>query len=330
VQLNDIFTFRLEVANVGDAPAENVVVDGSLSPGLLYQPKPEEDFHNRLILRVGSLAPGKVWRDSFSARAAKTGEQDFVVLATGAGGLRETGRWAVRVDEPKLTLTIAGPKKRLIDSIASYRLTLSNTGTADVTGLEVFAELPAGVKFVDASDGGRASGGRVQWRLPALIAGRPKAVEFLAKGTEAGEKIVTATARADRALTAKEEVKTLFEGAAGLHVDVDLRDAPLAVGGEGDLVVRVTNTGKVAATNVGVRATLPAQVELSGKPPAGVTVDGRTLTFAPLASLAAGKSETYTIHFKVKEAGAVKFTVEVTAADLTKPLIEEEATTIGP
>jgi uncharacterized repeat protein (TIGR01451 family) len=327
--LNDIIQFHLEVTNVGTADAVNVEVRDSLPSGLQYLPRPGEQAGSNLIWpAVAALRPGKTWRAEYSAIAKEVGDQENVAQATAGGDLRERASWKVRVHEPKLAVTVTRPQKALLNAPTKYEITISNNGVVALTGVEVFDELPEGATFVRASDGGRPQDGRIHWLLGNAPPGRSRSVTVELKVAKEGEVVNKVTAKADRGVTAHAEAKTQFEGAAGIHVEIDAKDK-LPVGGESDYVIRVMNRGTGAAKNLQLTAVVPEQLQVVSKEgPTEAVQEKQTFTFAPLAVLAAGQEKTYKIHVKAIRAGEVKLIVELKTDDLTTPLHEEEATTI--
>ena len=200
---------------------------------------------------------------------------------------------------------MTGPQKKLVGRPAEYKITVVNAGTSVLTGVELFDDLPAGARLVSASDNGRLEGNRVHWLLGDAPAGQGKSVTVVLTVDKAGETVNRATAKADRSVTAgPAETKTLFETAAGIDMDVDTSNDKVAVGGEFDYTIRVSNRGSGPAKNLQVTVTAPEQMQVLGKYEATeATLAGQTLTFALLPTLDAGKVATYKVHVKALKAG---------------------------
>jgi uncharacterized repeat protein (TIGR01451 family) len=327
--LNDIIQFQLEVTNVGTADALNVEVSDSLPSGLQHLPRPGEQAGNTLTWpAVAALRPGQTSKNDYSAVAKEVGDQENVAQATAAEGCRERATWKVRVHEPKLTIAVTRPQKALLNVPTKYEITVSNHGAIALTNVEVFDELPEGAKFISASDSGRQQDRQIHWLLGEAPPNRNKTLTVELQIAKEGEVVNRVTAKADRGVTAHAEAKTQFEGAAGIHVEIDSKDK-LAVDSEGDYVIRVMNRGTAAAKNVQLTAVVPEQMQVVSKEgPTEATQEKQRFTFAPLAVLAAGEEKTYKFHVKAVRAGEVKLIVELKTDDLITPLHEEEAMTI--
>lgn len=264
------------------------------------------------------------------AFARLVGEQENVVQATADGGLRETASCKVLVQEPKLSVKIAGPEKGLLNRPAKYQITVTNGGQAPLTNVEVRAEIPTGVQLAGPpSHDGRQSGNQIRWLLGEAPPGKAATLTVELTAARETEAALRVTARADRGVTDQAEAKTRFEGAAGLRVDVNKSDDPVEAGHVVAYTVRVQNRGSAPSRNVQLTATIPEQMQPE-KPNEtnGPTQSGRTLTFPSLPTLAAGAEETYTIRLRTVRAGEVKLALDLASAELTAPLHEEETTTI--
>ncbi len=326
--LNDIIQFQLEVTNVGTADAVNVEVRDTLPSGLQHLPRAGEQAGNNLTWPAVTLRPGQKWRTDYSAIAKEVGDQENVAQVTAGGGLRERASWKVRVHEPKLAVAVTRPQKALLNVPTKYEITISNTGAVALSGVELFDDLPEGAAFVSASDGGRLQDGRIHWILGEAPPSRSRSVFVELKVAKEGEIVNRVSAKADRGVVANAEVKTQFEGAAGIHVEIGSKDK-LQVGSEGDYVIRVMNHGSGAAKNVQLTAIVPDALQVISKEgPTQAAQEKQTFTFAPLAVLAAGAEQTYKIHVRAVQAGEVKLVVELKADELNPPLHEEEPTTI--
>ena len=109
--LNDFIRFDLEVANVGTADATNVVIEDSVPNGLRDEPDvPSAPVGNRLSWVIGALPPGSTKSVRYKALATAAGDQENVAKAEADGDLRVKASWMVHVSEPKLTVTMTGPR----------------------------------------------------------------------------------------------------------------------------------------------------------------------------------------------------------------------------
>jgi uncharacterized repeat protein (TIGR01451 family) len=326
----DAITFQLEVTNTGTAEARQVELTDSLPPGLSYKPATETDpGGNILTWNVGALAPGQTRRVQYDAIALEIGDHENAAQAKADGGLRETSSWRVHVNEPKLAVAVVGPQKRLLGRPAKYQITVTNSGATALTGIEIRDELPEGVHFVGASDNGRQEGNRIHWILGSAPPGGWKTVTVELSAAKETEAVFHVTAVAARGLTASADAKTHFEGATGLHVEIDKSEDPLPVGHEADYTIRILNRGAAPAKNVRLTVTAPEQMQMVSKEtPADATLVGRALAFNALPTIEAGKEAVFKLHVKALRAGEVKMIVEVRSDDLTAPLHEEETTTL--
>ena len=80
-------------------------------------------------------------------------------------------------------------------------------------------------------------------------------------------------------------------------------------------------------TNIRVTAKLPAEEQfVSAKGVTEATAEGQTVKFAPVATLAAGRSAQWEMTVSAKQAGDVRFDVQLESDSLTKPGSKSEPT----
>jgi uncharacterized repeat protein (TIGR01451 family) len=109
---------------------------------------------------------------------------------------------------------------------------------------------------------------------------------------------------------------------------VDLVD-PVPVGGQTTYVITATNQGSMAGTNITIICTLEDNEQyVSSSGATNGTVDGKTVKFAPLPSLAAGAKATWQVVVKAVKAGDVRFTVKMNTGEFERPVDETEATNL--
>lgn len=336
----DPASFRIEVINTGAAPLSDVMVTDVLPRQLQYeggeptQPRKTPAGPALLSWNLGTLAPGQQRAIAYRALALEEGTFTNRAVATAAGGLRQESASRVVVVAARLDLKMSGPEQRYPTQVAEYALTVSNPGSGPATNVTVLNPVPPGTT-VSIADGGQQVGNEVRWSLGTLPPRGTRTVRLRLGVDKPGEIVNRATATADRDLSATAEVKTRFEGAAGLSVRIE-RKNPVRVGSEFVYAILVENTGTADATGVKVTATIPVQLKITDAqaPPGSPkpAVADNKVTFEPL-TLKPGKANalSYRIHVLAQQAGTVTFRVDIEARELTAgPLREDASTTIEP
>lgn len=224
-----------------------------------------------------------------------------------------------------LAITKTGPKRMFIDRNVTYTVKVTNNGdwTAKKTMLE--DTLPGGVKFVSASSGGKLNGNKVNWALGDLAAKGSKSVTVMPNG--AGNLTNTATAKAYCADPVRASVTTLVEGIPAVLLEVIDEEDPIEVGSEVVYRITVTNQGSAPGTNIKIVVKLePQQQYVSSGGATRGSASGKTVTFAPLTSLAPKAKAEWTLRIKAVGAGDVRLGVQMNTDQLGRPVDETEAT----
>lgn len=333
--------FKVEVANTGPAPLTNVVLTDLLPNGLEYlqgedrpaaPPKRESRrTHTLLTWDIGTLAPGQQRVFEYSASAKEEGAFVNRAIVTAAGGLRQESASRLTVATPRLEMKMTGPAHRYLDHPADYELTVSNPGSATVTGVTVSIPIPAGAKFASASDGGQPAGGEVRWSLGPLSPGVARTLRLSLAVEKNAEVVVQARASADGGLSAVSEVKTRFQGVAGLTADIRSSPAFAEKGEQIHYTITVENTGTADVTDLRVTALVPPELRFNDATPATAKVQGNTVSFLP-ATLKPGKANALRYEVFATVLGGkneARFKVKIEAKELTAgPLVKEASTPI--
>jgi uncharacterized repeat protein (TIGR01451 family) len=187
--------------------------------------------------------------------------------------------------------------------------------------------LPAGVQLQSATAGAQQNGRMLTWRLGTLAPDASKKLAVNVRPQDAGSFTNTVTARAFCAEEVSAEATTEVSGIPAILLEVvDVND-PVEVGQNTTYVVTVTNQGSATGKNVTVVCTLEEEMEfVSGTGRTNVTSQGNKVNLAPVTSLAPGAQATWNIVVKANAAGDVRFSVEMTEDQLTRPVRETEAT----
>ena len=200
------------------------------------------------------------------------------------------GKASIRVTEPKLEMSISGPKEVQYGETALYHVAVRNPGSGSAENVSVM--LP------EALGGERAT-------LGLIPPGKEKhfQVELLARA--AGDLNLVATAAAEGNLKAEAEQALVVRRAA---LELSMTGPALKyAGGVGKYSVTLTNTGDATATELDAGVALPSGVKyLKGIDAASLFDRGVRW---PIGSLAPGESRNYEFFCQMETSGDLKLEV---------------------
>ena len=200
------------------------------------------------------------------------------------------GKASIRVTEPKLEMSISGPKEVQYGETALYHVAVRNPGSGAAENVSVM--LP------EALGGERAT-------LGLIPPGKEKhfQVELLARA--AGDLNLVATAAAEGNLKAEAEQALIVRRAA---LELSMTGPALKyAGGVSKYSVTLTNTGDATATELDAGVALPSGVKyLKGIDAASLFDRGVRW---PIGSLAPGESRNYEFFCQMETSGDLKLEV---------------------
>ncbi|HEX5271509.1 MAG TPA: hypothetical protein VFW33_13525 [Gemmataceae bacterium] len=320
--------YKITVSNPGTGPATGVVLNAKFDAALEHESK-----LNPVESKVGTLAPGESRTIGLTLTARQAGTLGNVVTARADGGLTETARQTVDAKRAEVSLRNTGPAWRYVGRPADWSVDLENKGDVPLANVVVRESLPAEVAFQSASDGGMPQGNQVTWPVGTLKPGEKRrlTVTTVCKAL-APSATAVATVMADPAIDARAATTLEIRGLPAVRMKVSDRDDPVDVGMPTEYRIEVTNQGSLPADDVRVSAVVPDEMRpLDARGPSAGKIDGQRVTFPAVGALAPGQAVVYTIVVQaVKAAPAVYFRAELTTSTLTKPLVEEESTSVLP
>lgn len=323
VMLCDEIPIRLVVTNTGDGVARRVIVDDRLPAGWTTQ-----DGRDSVTLDAGDLSSGQSRQFTVVAKASKIGDYSNTARATESGGLRAESTASTRVIIPVLAVEKRGPEMRYIGRPADFEITVRNTGDAPAEKTVLTDTLPANCQFLTADGGGDISNGRVTWTLGTLSPGAAKTVKLSLNPTQIGT--VTNTANV-RAICAEASARTSMDvrGIPAILLECEDNPDPVEIGTKTTYTIAVTNQGSATATGIVIVCTIPAGEEyVDAVGPTRASVDGTTVRYAGLPSLAPKARATYKVTVRGTKSSDVRFKVVLTSEQTDAPVEETESTHI--
>lgn len=334
---------RITVSNTGDGVARNVVIQAKLSPGLRAGGVDSSD-QNLFELALGELAPGQhVELEPLVADAVLGGDQWCKVEATSpdvAPGADESkSTEMVKVVEPKLAMTLLGPKQRYTDTIATYVLTVQNPGDAPARNVRVQVTLPIHGRLVRLPSGARfdSNSRRLSWDAFHLDPGEKEKVKLTFEVEMGGNGLYSVTAQAvgEQGLNAKEMTSTDVIAMADVSLQISEERRVVDVDQFTTFSIKLTNKGRKEATKILVWGKHSPEVvikeTLGTEEPARYRQDPVTkkvngeFAFPQIERLSPGQSIELEVKVQALKTGLASFRAYVTHDDVEQPIEDMEA-----
>jgi uncharacterized repeat protein (TIGR01451 family) len=312
------------ISNPGDGSADSVRVRATLSEGL------DNARGRKIEFEIGNLGAGESREVVLNCGARSPGRQSCEVVAEAEGNV--TGREAstITVLAPSIQVQATGPALRYVGRPASYTLKVTNPGDMPAANVSISDVVPEGLKVIKTTHGGRFDPAThtISWFVGEVPAGQSREVQVEVQAAGCGDHRQKITVSGARGLRAEAEALTHVEGLSALQVSLTDGDPAIEVGSETTYEVRLSNTGSKPETDIRLVATIPDKMAFRSATGGNCRLNGQTLVFEPLATLAPQGEAVYQIHVKAGQTGTVRFKIQVTSMSLTEPVIKMEATRI--
>ncbi|HUY91427.1 MAG TPA: hypothetical protein VMV10_21995 [Pirellulales bacterium] len=315
----------ITVANPGTGKATDVVLSESIPGAFSHPAGPELEYE------IGDLKPGETRKLELTLKAVQGGAAVNRLLARADAQLTAERETELMVVAPKLEVALEGPKRRYLERRATYTMRVSNPGTAPAKEVELVAHLPKGLEFVEANNAGHydPQTQSVHWLLEELPPNQTGQVTLTMLPVEPGEQMLRLEGTAERGLSAEQQETIQIEGVAAILFQVVDAADPIEVGGETTYEIRVVNQGSKVATNIQLRAELPAELKpLDAQGPVRYSVDGQAVEFEPLARLAPKADTTYRLRVQGLRPGDLRVQIQLKTDEMETPVTKEESTRV--
>jgi uncharacterized repeat protein (TIGR01451 family) len=325
VLIGESLPVGITVANPGTGPATGVMIEEDVPDGLAHA------AGRQLEYEVGTLRPGESKRMELVLQAEKAGLVQNTIVVRGEGNLLASHKVEVEVVAPQLEIDVTGPRKRFLQRQATYTVSVANPGTAPARDVDLVAYLPRGMQFVEADSQGQYDRTQhaVFWSLEELPQSKAGSVKLTAIPVEPGEQRLRIEAKADLGLAVAGEQLVQVEQSAELLHTVKDADEVIEVGSETAYLIKVSNVGTKAATNVRVVALLPDGIQgTAGEGPTRATGNASQIVFEPLAKLEPQEEVTFKVLATGVKAGDHIVRVQLASDEWPTPVTREESTRV--
>lgn len=325
--LCDPLNYKLVLTNNGTGSAKNIKIDATLPEGLTAA-----DGKNTISLDAGTLGAGQNAAFTLPVKAAKPGAYAVKAVAKADDGLvSETAPVNVTVKQPVLTITKTGQAEATLGQPFGYEIVVTNTGDAVAKNVSVVDAYPAGITVQGSSEKTAKPGpdGKIMFTLGDMNPGDTKKINIAVSGEAEGDLQTGATVNAVCAETKSATMKTKLKGVPAILVEVIDEPDPVRVGGQTVYTISITNQGTTPLTNVKPACDLEDSISfVSVTGPTKETLEKGKLSFAPIGILAPKSKAVYKLTVKAEKEGDSRFKTNVTADQFTRPIEENESTTL--
>jgi len=330
IDICDPIDYRYTVTNTGSGLARNVVLREQLPDGLTTA-----DGQRLVSADLGDIPQGQSRSVTAHLKAARTGRFTTRAVAQSRDDTAHSPELATVVHAPALAMAIKGPEQEYVGKQVNYQIVVTNKGDAPARDATLKLRASDTGRVVAWNMGGNGEAQlaanrqapRASESLGTINPGESRTITVTAMSNQGGMFTLDADAAARCAPAVTQQTQTRFATIPALLLETVDESDPVRVGEQVIYDVKVTNQGSGPDTNVKVTATLPDGVEFVGaKGATEGTVEGNTITFAAIPTLAPKQSATWKITVKALRPGDVQFKTTASSNEVKAPAEKVEPT----
>ncbi len=316
----------IDVSNTGTGTARGVRLEEDVPQNMRHASGAKV-----LELSVGDLAPGESQKFSIELTAVTAGKVANTLRAIAENSIANESSSPIEVISPKLQIGVEGPKLRYLERQATYTASITNTGTAIATNVDLIVYLPSGLQFNSAENRGEYIPNQhaVMWQLAELAAGQTAATKVTVLPVEEGDFVLRMQATADSIRAEAVEKPVRVEGQSELAFSIEDDNDPIETDGKTTYVVKIVNTGTRVDNDVQLLIDLPdgASVEQVDAP-VNYQVTQRAIQFSPIAQMKSKDQQTIRIVVRHSREGTHVLRAQLKSKLRPGAVIKEESTQV--
>jgi uncharacterized repeat protein (TIGR01451 family) len=322
--------FDIHVTNPSGLALTGVKMFGYLPEGLNTPGLSPADGREIEMVGTITMAPGGQKILQMPVTGVKPGRFEVrVKLVSSAGETWATA--SIDVAAETLTLQQAELTRLFLGRDGDLRIEVANGTGKPLRHVAVASLLPEGLDFLGASDRGlfQANHRTVYWLIDAMPAGQTQTLSVRVAGAKAGQYQNVVSARADGIAEIRSAGTVALDGMANLKLRVVDRDNPLELGKETVYEIQLGNTGGAACHNVRLQVQFaPGLIPRSAEGNTRYSVNGQTVVFEPIPSLAPDGQAVYRVSAHAQSAGDLRVRFAVVSDEAPTPLVREISTKV--
>jgi len=327
VKVGDEVELRYVIRNNGSGDASNVVLRSVLPPGLKHSEGGDLEYE------IENLPSGGKEVIDLTVIAAEPGSYHTVSEVTASGVSADKASTDINIIGSQLTIQRLGPDRRFVGRSGTFQNIVSNETAFEATNAVVVEQVPEGMRFVSADNGGtyNPQNGRVRWDIDRLAPEKQITLEIELEAISAGprEALVEVTESAGFRSQAKAVVT--IEDFENMTASISRQDQPVAIGESFGFTITIENRGTAVAKNVDMVIEVPAEISVkaAGTRTVPARRQGNTVRYATVEAIQPGDKMTFELKLQgERQARNARVLASLSYDQMPKPLIVSEAVTI--
>ena len=288
------FAYTYKVSNLTDATLENVTVNDRVTANFAASdssPKASNVSGGNAAWNLGNLGPKETKTITVNGASAEEG----VVTTCGSATYNPVACQDIRVVKANIQLTKSEPSDVLICDPIPAVITVKNSGSSALSGVQIVDMLPAGL----TSEGKQ----NLSFDIGNLAPGESKVVKYNATASTTGKIVNNAKVTSTQGVSAEASATTMVHQPV-LAISCKATEQQF-MGRKFEVCYTVSNTGDAAAAGTVLEVSVPAGLEVVSA--GSGTVAGGKITFN-LGSVEASAPQNVCATFTSATGGTFDFT----------------------
>jgi uncharacterized repeat protein (TIGR01451 family) len=322
----DDLRITIEVSNTGTGTARGVELEEDVPTNMRHS-----SGVSTLGLTVGDLAPGESERFEIDLMAVSAGKAINKIRAISTNSATFESSATIEVVLPKLALNVEGPRLRYLERQATYRTSVTNSGTAMAKNVELMLYLPRGMEFNSAANEGTYLPDQhaVAWSLSELSAGSSATTEVVLLPVQEGDYVLRLQGLSDGVRADAVDKKVQVEGQSELAFTVEDDNDPIETDGLTTYLIRITNTGTRMDNDVQLVIEMPdGSKSEQVNAPTNHQTSQRTIVFAPIPQMQPKDQQIYRVAVRHAKEGVLVLRAQLKSKNRPVPVVKEESTQV--